>query len=190
MEQGILFILSGPSGVGKGTVLAKLRADFQDINCSISATTRECREGEVDGEDYYFLSEAEFMEMRKNGEFIEWAKVHNNYYGTPRTYVNKCLKNNKDVILEIDIQGAKQVRKKYPDSVLIFLLPPSLKELKNRLDKRGSESEKSKEIRLKNARDELKATVNYEYEVVNNEVDKTVANIKNIILKEKQRRED
>lgn len=188
MEQGILFILSGPSGVGKGTVLAELMNDFHDINYSISATTRRVRDGEVDGEDYFFLSQEKFMKMKENGEFIEWAKVHNNYYGTPRNYVNKCLNNNKDVILEIDIQGANQVRKQYPGSVLIFLVPPSFKELEKRLEKRGSESQRCKKIRLENARDELKETVNYDYEVVNNKVEEAVKNIKDIILKEKRKR--
>src|SRR6056297_2603893 len=117
MGNGILFILSGPSGVGKGTVLAELFEKFSGVNYSVSATTRTPRGGEVNGQDYFFVSIKEFLRMRNNNEFIESARVHNNYYGTPKRYVDKCLENNEDIILEIDIKGAEQVRQKYPDAV-------------------------------------------------------------------------
>ncbi len=190
MGNGILFILSGPSGVGKGTVLEKLFKKFSGVKYSISATTRKPRPGEKDGEDYFFVSEEKFKEMQKNNEFIESAKVHNNYYGTPRKYVDRCLKNNEDIILEIDIQGAEQVRGKYPDAVYIFLVPPSFNELENRLDKRGSEDKKSRKLRLKNARQEMKEIINYDYIVVNDEIESTVEKIINIIIKEKNTKEE
>ena len=185
MLEGLLFVVSGPSGVGKGTVIEALMQEYDDINYSISATTRSPRADEVDGIDYFFLSEDKFIEMQKNGEFIECAKVHNNYYGTPRSSVIDCLEKGKDIILEIDIQGARQVKREFEECILIFLLPPSLEELEKRLNKRGTESEKSRKIRLENARRELKETVEYDYEVVNDEVKSTVNKLKEIIIKEK-----
>jgi len=174
MRQGILFVLSGPSGVGKGTVLDKLLQEFAEVEYSISATTRERREGEVDGQDYFFLSKEAFFKKVENGEFIEWARVHNNYYGTPRDYVEKTIKEGKDVILEIDIQGARQVKKLYKEAVYIFLSPPSINELEKRLNKRGSEDDNNKSVRLKNARIEMLEKKNYDYEIVNDKVDKAV----------------
>jgi len=186
MGNGILFILSGPSGVGKGTVLAELFKTFTGVNYSVSATTRKPREGEIDGRDYFFVSEEEFTKMRANNEFIESARVHGHYYGTPQKYVDDCLQNDKDIILEIDIQGAEQVRGKYPDAIYIFLVPPSFHELENRLDKRGSEDQKSKKLRLKNARDEMKQIVKYDYIVVNDNLQHAVSKIENIIIKEQK----
>ncbi len=188
MGNGILFILSGPSGVGKGTVLAGLFKNFSGVNYSVSVTTRKPREGEIDGQDYFFVSKEEFARMRNNNEFIESARVHDNYYGTPKKYVDNVLKNNKDIILEIDIKGAEQVRKKYPDAVYIFIVPPSFHELENRLDKRGSEDKESKEIRLENARKEMKEIVNYDYIVVNDNLQNAVSKIKHIIKKEQKLR--
>lgn len=124
MGKGKLFVLSGPSGVGKGTVLDKLLSDFKDVQYSVSATTRKPRPGEKDGVDYFFLSREKFFKMVENNEFIEWAEVHNNYYGTPKIFVDKCLAEGKDVILEIDIQGARQVKKLYPDAIFIFFGSP------------------------------------------------------------------
>jgi len=190
MATGILFILSGPSGVGKGTVLAELFNEFSGVNYSVSATTRKPREGEVNGQDYFFVDEQEFARMLANDEFIESAKVHNNYYGTPKKYVDDCLKNNKDIILEIDIQGAELVRAKYPEAVYIFIVPPSFNELENRLNKRGSEDKKTRRLRLKNARTEMKEIVNYDYIVVNDNLQYTVDKIKNIILKEQELKGD
>ena len=187
-KKGILFVLSGPSGVGKGTVLGKLLEDYKDIHYSVSATTREARQDELDGRDYFFLSEEEFLQMCENDQFIEYARVHENYYGTPKSYVDECIKQGKDIILEIDIQGARQVRKQYPDAVFIFLVPPSLEELENRLDKRGSENKQDKNIRLKNAREEIKEKSKYDYKVVNDKIEKTVERLKEIIKAEKLKR--
>src|SRR6056297_2633756 len=125
MSKGTLFVLSGPSGVGKGTVLDALMKNFSGIEYSVSATTRERRPGEIDGEDYFFISEKRFKELEDDNKFIESAKVHNNYYGTPKKYVDRILADGRDIILEIDIQGAKQVKEKYPNAVFIFLKPPS-----------------------------------------------------------------
>ncbi|MFW6035763.1 MAG: guanylate kinase [Halothermotrichaceae bacterium] len=185
MRLGNLFVLSGPSGVGKGTILSELLKDFNDIEYSISATTRKRRKGEVDGEDYFFISEEKFFEMVKNNQFIEWAEVHNNYYGTPKEYVNKTRQCGKDIILEIDIQGAKKVRQLYDDAIYIFIEPPSIKELEHRLDVRGSEDSKSKATRLNNARMELKEKDKYDYAVLNDEIETAVKQLCSIIIAEK-----
>lgn len=189
MSKGILFVLSGPSGVGKNTVLDELFKDFDGVSYSVSSTTRKSREGEVEGEDYFFISEAEFKKIEENNGFIESAVVHGHYYGTPKKFVDQKLAQGEDIILEIDTQGAKQVREKYPKAVYIFLLPPSLEELGNRLDKRGSENTKSKNIRLNNARQELKEVHNYDYEVINDSLSDAVREIKKIIVKEQKRRD-
>lgn len=187
MKRGNLFVLSGPSGVGKGTVLDKLLANFDQVEYSISATTRKPRQGELNGRDYFFMEEEKFFEKVEKREFIEWAKVHNNYYGTPRDYVESILEKGKDIILEIDIQGAKQVRKTYPEAIFIFLTPPSLEELEQRLDRRGSEDDKNKAIRLKNARGELEEQRYYNYQIVNDKLMDAVIKLKSIIIAEKCR---
>jgi len=189
MAKGLLFVLSGPSGVGKNTVLDELFKDFDGVSYSVSATTRERRKGEVEGENYFFISEEKFKEIEAGDGFIESAVVHGHYYGTPKKFVDKKLDEGEDIILEIDTQGAKQVREKYPEAVYIFLLPPSLEVLEKRLDKRGSENDKSKNIRLKNARQELKEVHNYDYEVINDSLSDAVKDIKRIILKEQKRRD-
>jgi guanylate kinase len=190
MSKGILFVLSGPSGVGKNTVLDELFKNFNGVSYSVSATTREAREGEIEGEDYFFISEDEFKKIDKKDGFIESAVVHGHYYGTPKKFVDKKLNEGEDIILEIDTQGAKQVREKYPEAVYIFLLPPSLEELKNRLDKRDTEDSKTKDIRLNNARKELKEVHKYDYEVINDSLEDAVREIKKIIIKEQKRRDN
>ena len=189
MSKGLLFVLSGPSGVGKNTVLDELFKKFNGVSYSVSATTRERRSGEVEGENYFFISEEKFKEIEGNDGFIESALVHGHHYGTPKKFVDQKLAEGEDIILEIDTQGAKQVREKYPEAVYIFLLPPSLEELENRLDKRGSESDKSKNVRLSNARQELKEVHNYDYEVINDSLADAVREIKKIIIKEQKRRD-
>lgn len=183
-QRGKLFVLSGPSGVGKGTVIEALEEEPLDIEYSVSVTTRAPRPGEKEGEDYYFVDEKEFFRMKENDDFLEWALVHNNYYGTLREKVENILESGKNLILELDIQGAKQIREKFPQAVLIFLLPPSLEELEHRLNKRGSENNESKKIRLHNARKELKQTVNYDYQVENVHLEETVRRVKEIIAGE------
>ncbi|MBM7623295.1 guanylate kinase [Sporohalobacter salinus] len=184
-EKGKLIILSGPSAVGKGTVLTSLMADYQNISYSVSATTRPPRVNEEDGTDYFFVSEEEFKEMIEDDEFIEWAKVHGNYYGTPKKYVEDTLEAGQDVILEIDIQGAAQVKEKYQQGVFIFLAPPSLEELEVRIQKRGVDSKETMEIRMKNATEEMKRAKNYDYIVVNDEIDEAVEKVKSIIIAER-----
>lgn len=187
MRKGNLFVLSGPSGVGKGTVLERLLENYDGIDFSTSVTTREKRPGEIDGEDYFFISVEDFFQMVEEKKFIEWAQVHNNYYGTPKEYVEETLKKGKDIILDIDIQGARMVNKLYPEAIFVFLVPPSLTELESRLDKRGTEDKNSKEVRLKNARDELAEINKYDYQIVNDKLDETVRVLKAIIIAEKHR---
>lgn len=185
--KGNLFVFSGPSGVGKGTVLESLMQSFDQVEYSVSATTRAAREGEVDGRDYFFIKEDKFFKMVEGDKFIEWAQVHSNYYGTPRKYVQDILEKGKDIILEIDIQGARQVNKTFPGAIFIFLSPPSLKELEKRLEQRGSEDDKNKELRLSNAREEIKEKLKYDYEIVNDRLDQAVEKLKSIIIAEKCR---
>ncbi|MFW5981136.1 MAG: guanylate kinase [bacterium] len=187
MKKGNLFVLSGPSGVGKGTVLERLLEKYDGIDFSTSCTTREKRPGEVEGEDYFFISVEEFFQMVEEKKFIEWAQVHNNYYGTPKEYVEKSIEKGEDIILDIDIQGASVVNKLYPEAIFVFLLPPSMDELESRLDKRGTEDQNSKEIRLKNARNELSEIDKYDYQIVNDILDDTVSVLKSIIIAEKHR---
>ncbi len=186
MSEGILFVLSGPSGVGKGTVLDRLFETYNGINYSVSMTTREPRQGEVEGEDYFFVSEEEFKEIMDRNGFLETARVHGNYYGTPRSYVEKTLAKGEDIILEIDIQGANQVRDIFPEAVFIFLKPPSLEALSRRLDKRGTESRKSREIRLENAKAEMAEADKFDHVVLNDKLDKAVLKLKAIIERERK----
>ena len=155
-EKGLLIVLSGPSGVGKGTV-RKAIFDQPDVNFeySISATSRKPREGEVHGVDYFFKSREQFEDMIANDELLEHAEYVGNYYGTPIEYVKKTLEEGKDVFLEIEVQGAKQVRDKFPDGLFIFLAPPSLKELENRIVTRGTETDELIRNRRKAAREEI-----------------------------------
>ncbi len=170
MTEGTLYVVTGPSGVGKGTVLreVKKKADF---TYSVSATTRPPREGEQDGREYYFLTKKQFERKIKAGLFLEYASYVGNYYGTPLEPVEKTLANGEDVLLEIEVQGALQVKEKKPDAVLIFIAPPSLEELRSRLLGRGSESEEVIEKRLLQARQELGKASEFSYIVVNDVVE-------------------
>lgn len=187
-EKGILFILSGPSGVGKGTVRKRLFETSTNLQYSISVTTREKRPGEVDGVDYFYKTRNEFEELIRNGELLEYAEYVNNYYGTPRKYVEETLEKGLDVFLEIEVQGAMQVKENFPEGVFIFLFPPSLEELKNRIVNRGTESEELVINRLKEARKEIEMMDAYDYVVVNDSVDKAVEKIKAIIQAEHLKR--
>ncbi len=186
MQRGILFVLSGPSGVGKGTVLDGLMEDYNNINYSISVTTRTPREGEINGDDYFFVNREKFEEMKAKNQFLETARVHGNYYGTPRYSVEECLSRGEDIILEIDIQGAKQIKQEFNDAVYIFLLPPNYEELKTRLEKRDSETAESLKRRLKNASEEISEVKNYDYSIVNDKVEDTVEEVKRVIKKERK----
>ncbi|KZZ82899.1 guanylate kinase [Bacillus sp. SJS] len=189
-ERGLLIVLSGPSGVGKGTVRKEIFSqDDTKFHYSISVTTRKPRTGEVDGIDYFFKSREEFEEMIKNDKLLEWAEFVGNYYGTPVDYVEKTLSEGKDVFLEIEVQGALQVRKAFPEGLFIFLMPPSLDELKNRIVTRGTESADIIENRLLAAKEEILLMDAYDYVVENDHVNLACDRIKAIVTAEHCRRE-
>lgn len=188
-EKGILFILSGPSGVGKGTVRKELFQQKTDLKYSISMTTRNKRPGEVDGVDYFYKSREEFEQLIQQNKLLEYAEYVNNYYGTPRDYVEKTLEEGHDVFLEIEVQGALQVKENFPDGVFIFLFPPSLEELKNRIVSRGTESTELVLNRLKEARNEIELMDAYDYVVVNDDVGLAVEKVQAIIQSEHLKRE-
>lgn len=189
-EKGLLIVLSGPSGVGKGTVRKAIFSDPNvDFEYSISVTTRPPREGEVDGVDYFFKTREEFEELIKQGKLLEYAEFVGHYYGTPLDYVRETLNKGKDIFLEIEVEGAKQVREKFPDGLFIFLVPPSLSELKKRIVTRGTENEEAIQNRLKAAKEELEMMHLYDYVVENDRVDLAVERIKAIIIAEHHRRE-
>ncbi|GCD83405.1 guanylate kinase [Parageobacillus thermoglucosidasius] len=183
-------MLSGPSGVGKGTVRKALFSQ-PDINLhySVSVTTREPREGEVDGVDYFFKTREEFEQMIRENKLLEWAEYVGNYYGTPIDYVEKTLQEGKDVFLEIEVQGAMQVRKVFPEGLFIFLAPPSLSELEKRIISRGTESAEHIQNRLKAAKEELEMMDAYDYVVENDKVELACERIKAIVMAEHCRRE-
>ncbi|OLS01703.1 guanylate kinase [Tissierella creatinophila] len=187
MSQGFLLVISGPSGCGKGTVSKALLERNSDIVFSISATTRKRRVGEEDGINYFFMDEEEFCENVEKNEFLEHAFVHNNYYGTPRDFVLKEIEKGEIVLLEIDVQGAMQVKKNYKNVVFVFLLPPTMAELKDRITKRGTETPEDIQRRFENAFEELNFVGEYDYFVVNDKVENAVLDIENIICAEKLR---
>lgn len=176
-----LFVISGPSGAGKGTLVARVRSEYPSLGLTVSATTRSPREGEIEGESYYFLSQEEFSRLVDAGAFVEWAHVHGNCYGTLVSEVESKLSQGTSLILEIDVQGALQVKKRFPDAVLIFIKPPSLAVLRARLSGRGTESPETIELRLSNARSELALAERYDEVVVNDDLDSAVAELLDII---------
>ncbi|ANZ63821.1 guanylate kinase [Secundilactobacillus paracollinoides] len=187
-KRGMLIVLSGPSGVGKGTVRKALFDEGDtDFQYSISMTTRQPRDGEKNGVDYFFVSKEQFEDNIQNGEMLEYAKYVDNYYGTPLNYVNETLDSGKDVFLEIEVNGAMQVRANCPDAVFVFLTPPDLMELKHRLINRGTEDIEVINARIKKAMGEIKMMRNYDYAVVNDEVENAVASIRTIIRSERLR---
>ena len=189
-KKGTLFVFSGPSGVGKGTLNAKLFAEFGDqIAFSVSATTRAPREGEIDGKHYFFISRQEFENRIANNEFLEYAQFAGNCYGTPKPYVLSLLEQGKNVLLEIEVQGAMQVMERMPECVSIFVLPPSFEELERRLRGRGTESEEKVRARLETARGEIAYAPRYQYQIVNGEdVDAAYQQLRDIYLKETHQR--
>ena len=183
--RGLLIVVSGASGTGKGTVCKKLLSELPNVHYSISATTRKPRQGEVDGREYYFISEDDFKQWIADGKFLEYAEVYGNFYGTPLTKIEERLNRGEDVLLEIDVQGALNVKRKCPDGVYIFLLPPSLDELKRRIEGRGSETPESLKRRLQNAVAEIQIGREYDYAVVNDSVDNAAAQIEAILAAER-----
>lgn len=188
-EKGILFVLSGPSGVGKGTVRERLFEKENDLKYSVSATTRKKRPGETDGVDYFYKSKKDFLEMIEQQKFLEYANYVNNYYGTPRDYVESEIEKGNNVFLEIEVQGALQVKRNFPEGVFIFLFPPSLDELRDRIMSRGTESNELIINRLKEAKKEISMMSEYDYVVVNDDVDEAVSKIQAIIEAEHCKRE-
>lgn len=187
MSGGFLLVLSGPSGSGKGTVSQAIMKENKEIIFSTSVTTRTPRPGEVNGENYFFVSKTKFEQMVEKDELLEHAFVHTNYYGTPKQFVFDQIENGEIVLLEIDVQGALQIKKKYKEAVFIFLIPPTMEELRNRLVKRDTESEEEINTRFKNAFRELDFVGEYDYFVINDKVSQAVIDIENIIAAEKLR---
>jgi len=185
-NKGLLIVISGPSGAGKGTI-CKALLEKSDLWLSVSATTRYPRCGEVEGINYYFLDKNEFLNKIKSNDFFEYAEVYGNYYGTPKWKVLEALESGKDVVLEIDIQGALKVKQNYPEGVFIFILPPSMEELRRRIINRGSETEESLNRRFKSAYEEINYISKYNYAVVNDEVSIAVNKIEAILTAEKCR---
>ncbi|ORI70228.1 guanylate kinase [Leuconostoc mesenteroides] len=187
-QRGLLIVLSGPSGVGKGTVRkAIFEEESIDFQYSISATTRQPRAGEVGGEDYFFVTREQFEEKINNGDMLEYAKYVSNYYGTPKSFIDETLASGRDVFLEIDVQGALQVKSKMPEGIYIFLTLPDLANLRDRLVGRVTDSADVIEKRVAAARDELKMMINYDYSVENDVVSNAVERIKSIITAERLR---
>ena len=186
MEKGKLFIISGPSGTGKGTICKRLLETDPNLRLSVSVTTRAPREGEFDGREYHFISREEYMELLEEGGLLEHASVYGKtLYGTPRQPVIDWLEEGRNVILEIDVQGAFQVRENYPECVMIFILPPSMEELRARIINRGSETEETMKARLGDAQREIDLSERYDYRVVNDDLDTAAEEVRQIMIKEK-----
>lgn len=180
-NSGMLVLFSGPSGVGKDTVLDIILDKDENLQRSISLTTREKRSGEIDGEDYYFITKDEFSNMVEDGQVLEYAQYGENIYGTPKAPVDKWLKDGKTVILKIEVKGAQKIRELYPDALSIFLLPPSMQVLEDRIRTRGTESEQDIQKRLEIAKNEILRSADYDFVVVNDDIDEASNNVLDII---------
>ena len=186
--RGDLIIISGTTCAGKGTVIKKLLSNHNDIVLSTSYTSREKREGEIDGVDYYFVTKEEFERKIANDDFLEYAQIHYDcYYGTPKKEVEESLASGKDVILEIDVQGAKQIKKLFPETILIFIMAPSMEEVKRRIMLRGKETTEQIIDRFKAAYNEINEISNYNYVVINDDLDEAVKKVEAILISEKLR---
>lgn len=185
--RGNLVVVSGPSAVGKGTICKELISKYPDIVYSVSATTRMPRVGEIHGKDYYFYSQDEFLKLIRENMLLEWAKVYDNYYGTPKKYVDGVLSQGKDCILEIDIQGALQIKQKMPEGVFVFIAPPSIEELERRITCRGTETSEEITKRMSQVERELSYADDYDYMVINDNVETAVSSLRAIVLAERFR---
>lgn len=180
-----LFVISGSSGVGKGTVIRGFLDRNPNFMLSISCTTRQMRPGEVDGVNYFFLSREEFSKSAENNEFLEWAEFSGNFYGTKKEFIEKSLVKGRDLILEIETKGAKQVKEKMPEAVLIFIMPPSYEDLESRLRNRNTESEEAIQKRLESVKYELDNSSNFDYVIVNDKLEDAIVDLENIINSER-----
>lgn len=187
LRRGILFVISGPSAVGKGTIKDAVLSKLHDIKLSISATTRPKRAGEIEGQDYFYLNSEDFAAKLENDEFLEYARVYSNMYGTPKEYVIENLQSGYDVLLEIDIQGALKVKEKMPEGVFIFIQPPSVEALVQRINGRGKDSPESARTRLAACQEEMAMVVHYDYIVINDRLDEAVNKVQSIIIAERCR---
>lgn len=182
MQAGRLIVITGPSGVGKGTLVKLLLQQHSDLYLSVSATTRPPRQGEVDGQDYYFTTRKKFEAMIEAGEFLEWAEYAGNYYGTPRQAVEKQIASGQQILLEIEVVGARKVRESFPQALRIFILPPSIEELEHRLRSRGKDTEDAIARRLESAKTEIAAADEFDHQVVNDNLDTTLEKIQALIF--------
>lgn len=189
-KKGKLFVVSAPSGAGKTSLCNKLLSEYENLKYSISYTTRAPRDRERDGKDYFFVSESVFESMIRNDEFIEWAVVHENYYGTSKNFILNNLKNGYDIILDIDPQGARTLRSKLGFGIYIFIIAPSIKDLENRLRKRKSETKEKMDKRLKNALKEVQYFRDYDYMIVNRDYNQAFKELESIFISEHLRTED
>ena len=189
MREGIIFIISGPSGGGKTTLTGKVMEELENLRFSVSYTTREPREGEVDGEDYRFVSKEEFMDMVRENKFAEYANVYGHLYGTSLDQIEMAKKTGIDLILDIDVQGARQIREKYTSGVFCFVVPSSFEDLRKRLADRGSEGDLEIDKRLSVAREEMEEMKYYDYIINNDDLDRAVRSLKDIILSKRSENE-
>lgn len=180
--KGLLIVMSGFSGAGKGTLMKRLLSDYDDYCFSVSMTTRAPREGEVDGKDYFFVDRDTFEKTIKEDGLVEYAEYCGNYYGTPKAYVDKQLKAGKCVILDIEVQGAKQIKKKFPDTLMVFVTPPSIEVLLKRLRARGTETEEVIMQRIERAKEEAKSIDAYEFLVINDDLDTAVEDMHKMVM--------
>jgi len=186
-SKGLLLVISGPSGVGKGTIRERIFEIFPDLKYSVSVTTRLPRQGEREGEDYYFITKDKFKKMIEESRFAEWAIVYGEYKGTPLDFLVEQRQKGNDVLLEIDVQGALQIKSKFPEGIFIFIAPPSLEDLKKRLQRRKTETEEELEKRLEDALEEIGYIKNYDYLVVNEDLEVAVKKVESIIIAERCR---
>jgi len=181
MTKKKVIVISGPSGVGKGSVITELLKRMPSLALTVSATTRQKRDGEINAKDYYFLSDSEFEKFIENDEFLEYCKVHVNYYGTLKSEVKRIQDSDKNVLIEMDVQGAKKIKEKVPDAMFLFIAPPNMRELENRLRNRNTEPEEIIQKRLNTAKLELQAIQGYNFVVINDSLMQTINEIEEII---------
>jgi len=186
--KGFLCVISGPSGVGKGTIVKEIMKQRDDLELSISVTTRYQREGEVEGRDYFFITLEEFAKMREEKKLLENASVHDNFYGTPKSFVEEKINEGKIVILEIDVQGAKQIKENFDNAIYVFVMPPRMKDIGERLHKRGTEDEAKIALRIENSKEEFRSITMYDYFLLNDEVDQATERLNRFLDEEKEKR--